>query len=477
MNAVPEHPEIRAPWSRSERRIPRTVVRPLQEFLGASTSSGYVLVVAVAVALVWANSPWAAGYERLWTAPLVLRIGDLSIGTDVRFWIGNGLMTLFFLVVGLEIKREVTSGELRRPQAVALPAIAAVGGMVVPALLYLAIAGRGSGAAARATAVAADTRVRRGSGAHGWATPMATDIALALGALALAGAAAPAGLKPLLLTLAIVDDIGSIFVVTVAYGHTGDLVALAWAVAVVGAILLAERAHVRSLIVYVGLGALLWFALWRAGVEPAIAGVVMGLLAPAVPFQQPRAVSAEARRIAAATVDEPTPPDADAPLWLELADLSREAVSPVARVEHALLVWTSFVIVPLFALANAGVHITPSALFTATGVAIAAAIVLARVVGKPIGVVLATRLAMKTRAGTLPGDVDGGAVLGLGVTAGIGFTVALFIADLAFADRPDLLDAAKVGVIVAAMLAGAASWVTFRLIARRAAQLSGSESR
>ena len=456
---MPEHPELRPPWSRSERRIPRTVVRPLQQFLGASASSGYVLLVAVGVALVWANSRWAAAYERLWTTPLVLRVGDMTIGTDVRFWIGDGLMTLFFLVVGLEIKREVTSGELRRPRAVALPAIAAAGGMVVPALLYLAIA-------------------ERGAGAHGWAIPMATDIALALGALALAGAAAPTGLKPLLLTLAIVDDIGAIVVVTVAYGHAGDLVALMWAVAVVGAVLLADRAHIRSLLVYVGLGALLWFALWRAGVEPAIAGVVMGVLAPAAPFQHPRAVSAEARRIAAATADDPEPPDADAPLWLELADLSREAVSPVARVEHALLLWTSFVIVPLFALANAGVHITPSALFTTTGVTIALAIVLARVIGKPVGVVAATRLASSTGAGTLPADVDGGAVLGLGVTAGIGFTVALFIADLAFAGRPELLDAAKVGVIVAAVLAGAASWLTFRLVdARRRRQSAGWEPR
>jgi Na+/H+ antiporter NhaA len=405
------------------------------------------LLAAVAIALVWANV-WPAAYERLWRTPLVVRVGQLSIGTDLRFWVGSGLMTFFFLLVGLEIKREVTSGELRRPRAVALPAIAAVGGMVVPALLYVAIAGRGAGA-------------------HGWAIPMATDIALALGALALAGAAAPTGLKPLLLTLAIVDDIGAIVVVTIAYGHQGDLVAVVWAVVVVGAVLLADRAHIRNIAVYVGLGALLWFSLWRAGVEPAIAGVVMGLLAPAAPFQRPRAVSAEARRIAEATADDPEPPDADAPLWLELADLSREAVSPVARVEHALLLWTSFVIVPLFALANAGVHITPSALFTTTGVTIAVAIVVARVVGKPIGVVAATRLANSTGVGTLPPDVDSGAVLGLGVTAGIGFTVALFIADLAFTDHPELLDAAKVGVIVAAILAGAASWLTFRLVETR----------
>jgi NhaA family Na+:H+ antiporter len=455
---VPERPDLRAPWSRSERRIPRTVVRPLQRFLAASTSSGYVLLAAVAIALVWANA-WPAAYERLWRTPLAVRIGDLSIGTDLRFWVGSGLMTFFFLLVGLEIKREVTSGELRRPRAVALPAIAAVGGMVVPALLYVAIAGRGAGA-------------------HGWAIPMATDIALALGALALAAPFAPAGLKPVLLTLAIVDDIGAIVVVTFAYGHRGDLAGLVWAAAAVVAVLVADRAHVRSIVVYVGLGALLWFALWRAGVEPAIAGVVMGVLAPAAPFQRPRAVSAEARRIAEATVDDPEPPDADAPLWLELADLSREAVSPIARVEHALLLWTSFVFVPLFALANAGVHLTPSSLFTVTGITVAGAIVVARVLGKPIGVVAAIRLAVRTRAGTLPADVDNGAVLGLGVTAGIGFTVALFIADLAFAGQPLLLDAAKVGVIVAAMLAGGASWLTFRLLgSRQAAQPSGSEPR
>src|SRR4051812_5019720 len=204
MNAVPEHPEVRSPWSRSERRIPRTVVRPLQQFVGASTSSGYVLLVAVAAALVWANSPWSDGYERLWDTPLVLRVGDLAIGTDVRFWIGDGLMTLFFLVVGLEIKREATSGDLRRPRALALPAIAAAGGMAVPALLYLAVAGRGPGA-------------------HGWAIPMATDIALALGALALAGAGAPPAPRPWPRPRGPVAGTGRSAVVSGACGPAGAL--------------------------------------------------------------------------------------------------------------------------------------------------------------------------------------------------------------------------------------------------------------
>jgi NhaA family Na+:H+ antiporter len=442
------HPGIRASWSRSDRAIPRSVVRPLQQFLSSSTSSGLVLLVALAAALLWANSPWREGYERLWRTPLVLRIGQTEVGTDLNFWIGSGLMTVFFLLVGMEIKREITSGELRRPRAVALPAVAALGGMIVPALIYLAVVGGGEAA-------------------RGWAIPTATDIALALGALALASRFIRPGLKPLLLTLAIVDDIGAIVVVSVFYASGGTPLVLAWAPLIVAAMMLADRSHIRSLPVYVVLGAALWYVFLRAGIQPTIAGVVLGLLAPAVPFQRPVAVSAEARRIAEETLDDPDPPDADAPMWLELAELSREAVSPIARLERTLLVWSGFVIVPLFVLANAGVRLSPSSLSAGAGAAVAGGIVLARLLGKPLGVVGATRLATWSRIGALPADVDPGQVLGLGVTAGIGFTVSLFVADLAFADDPALLNAAKVGIMVAAVLAGVASWLTFRVLDRR----------
>jgi Na+/H+ antiporter NhaA len=178
-------------------------------------------------------------------------------------------------------------------------------------------------------------------------------------------------------------------------------------------------------------------------------------------------VSAEARRIAQETIDDPEPPDADAPMWLELAELSREAVSPIARLERTLLVWSGFVIVPLFVLANAGVRLSPSSLFAGAGAAVAGGIVLARLLGKPLGVVGATRLATWSHIGALPADVDPSQVLGLGVSAGIGFTVSLFVADLAFADDPALLNAAKVGIMVAAVLAGVASWLTFRVLDRR----------
>ncbi len=374
---------------------------PLQRFLASSTSSGYVLLGALAVALGWANSPWAAAYDDLWSTPLVVHIGSTAIGTDLRFWIGDGLMTIFFLLVGMEIKREVRSGELRDPRVAALPAIAAIGGMVVPALIYLAVAGDGPAA-------------------RGWGIPMATDIALALGALAIASRFVTPDVRPFLLTLAIVDDIGAILVVTVFYATGGTPYALLWAGAIVGAIVIAERARVHVALVYVALGVALWYAFLRAGIEPAIAGVVLGLLTP---------------------------------------------TEAIGRLERSLLLWSGFVIVPLFALANAGVDLSPSTLFAGAGASLAIAIVVARLVGKPVGVVLASRLAVST--GIATARTDHGSILGVGVTAGIGFTVSLFIADLAFADQPALLDAAKVAIIISAAVAGLASVVTFRLIAAR----------
>ena len=331
----------------------------------------------------------------------MLHIGSRAIGIDLRFWIGDGLMTIFFLLVGMEIKREVRSGELRDPRVAALPAIAAVGGMVVPALIYLAIAGDGPSA-------------------RGWGIPMATDIALALGALAIASRFVTPDVRPFLLTLAIVDDIGAIVVVTVFYATGGTPIALLWAAAIVAAIVLAERAHVHVALLYIVLGVALWYALLRAGIEPAIAGVVLGLLTP---------------------------------------------TEAIGRLERPLLLWSGFVIVPLFALANAGVDLSPSTLFVGAGASVAIAIVVARLVGKPLGIVLASRLAVST--GVATGRTDHGSILGVGVTAGIGFTVSLFIADLAFADQPTLLDAAKVAIVVSAAIAGLASIVTFRLVAAR----------
>ena len=398
---MPEHRDDSP--GRRRRRVP--LVQPLQEFLRESTSSSWVLVAAVAVALVWVNSPWGASYDRLWSTPLVVHIGCLTIGSDLAFWISSGLMTFFFLVVGLEIKREVTIGELRRPKAVALPAIAAVGGMVVPALLYLAIA--------------------HGPAGRGWGVPIATDIALALGALALAARHAPAALKPLLLTLAIVDDIGAIVVIALFYSHGGRPLALVAALLVVAAVIVLEWLHVRATVVFIGLGVLLWVACDQAGIHPTIAGVVMGLLTPV-----------HAR------------PD--------------EEVAPLARTEHLLLPWTSFLIVPLFALSSAGVHLSPATVSAALGGVVAAGVFVGLVIGKPIGVVAASLLARRTGVGEAPAEVGTRALVGLGATAGIGFTVGLFIAELAFPAEPLLLAEAKIGLLTASVVAGALGYAVLR---------------
>ena len=445
----PELEDIRPPWSRSDRTVPRVVVRPLQEFLQTSTAAAFVLFGAIVVALAWANSPWRESYVSLWHTALAVRVGSVTIGSDLHFWINDGLMTLFFLVVGIEIKREFTIGELRDRRAAALPAIAAVGGMLVPALLFLAVVGSG------------DAR-------KGWGIPMATDIALALGALLLAARHAPAGLKPLLLTLAIVDDIGAILVIAIFYPQGGNATELLGAVALLGVIVLLQRLHVRATVVYVAIGIGVWYLTYRAGVHPTIAGVALGLLTPSVPFQRPAAVSAEARRTAEETVDDPTPPDVDAGSWLRLAWLSREAVSPLARTEHALLPWTSFVVVPLFALANAGVTLAGETLRRSMTERLGLAIVLGLVVGKPLGIAVAARLSAATGVGRLPRDVGWGHIVGMGATAGIGFTIALFIAELAFPESPELLAQAKVSILVGSVLAGVIGHVILRAARRPA---------
>lgn len=387
------------------------------------------MLSAAAMALIWANSPWHGSYDRLWSTDLSISLGRIDVALDLRHWVNEGLMTIFFLIAGLEIKREFVSGELSHPRAAILPVIAALGGMVVPALLYLAIN-------------------TSGEGSRGWGIPMATDIAFALGVLGIAARRAPSGLTSFLLTLAIVDDIGAILVIALFYSSGLDPVALAAAVVLVVVIVGLQRIRVRAAAVYIALGTGVWFAVLESGIDPAIAGVVLGLLTPAVPFQRPRTVSAEAHRIADETVDDPEPVDADAPAWLYLTEISREAVSPLARVEHVLHPWSSFVIVPLFALANAGVRLGGGDLFSPIGIGI----VVGLVVGKPLGIGLATAGAVASGLGRLPAGVTQGLVVGAGAVAGIGFTVSLLIAGLAFTGGADLT-AAKIGVLGASLLA------------------------
>jgi NhaA family Na+:H+ antiporter len=419
---------LRVPWSRSERPVPRAIVRPLQSFLETEIASGVLLLTAAAVAQLWANAPGDT-YERVWSTHLTI-----------------------FLVVGLEIKREFLTGELRDRRAAVLPVFAAIGGMVVPALIYLAITA-GS------------------EGSRGWGVVMPTDIAFALGVLVLAAPRAPTGLRVFVLALAIVDDLGSIVVVALFYSQGVEWAALFVGAAILVAFIGLQRIHVRASLVYVVLGVGVWLAFHEAGISPTLAGVTLGLLTPAVPFQRPSAVSEEAHRVADETVDDPFPPDADAAQWLYLAQLSREAVSPLARVESVLHPWTSFVVVPLFALANAGIVLSGDVLGTAVTSREVAGIVAARVLGKLIGITAACWLAVRVGA-RLPAGASWRHVVGVAAAAGVPFTVSLFIAELAFT-RSDLLEAAKVGIMAAGVLAGL---VGFALLRRAEAVPGGAAS-
>jgi Na+:H+ antiporter, NhaA family len=435
-------PGVRPPWARSDRPVPRRVLRPLQELLSSSTAGAGLLLGAAAVALAWANSPFRGTYADLWGTDLVIGLGRWTIREDLRQWVNDGLMTVFFLLAGLEIKRELTSGHLRDPRRAVLPIFAALGGMVVPALLYLA-ANAGY------------------AGDHGWAMAMPTDMVLVLGVMALASPHVPTSLKAFVVSLAIADDVGTIVAVLVAYSRDAEAGWALVAVAVVAAILVLRRIHVRWIPVYVLLGTCLWLAMRAAGLNPTLTGVAMGLLAPAEPFQRPAAVSREAMRIAAETADEPSPPDADVPVWLHLARLANEAVPPLARAEHLLLPWVSFAVLPLFALANGGVELSATPLSQPAGFRVAAGLTVARVLGKVVGIVGVSWLAVRIGVGRLPDRVRWMHLVGAGALAGIGFTVSLFVSELAF-DGAALSDAARMGVLLSSVASGAVGWLVLR---------------
>ncbi len=403
----------------------RVTVSPLRDFFHAESAGGIVLVIATITALVWANSPWKQSYFELWHTHLSIALGSHSIDLTLEQWVNEGLMTIFFLVVGLEIKRELVEGELRDPRTAALPAIAAVGGMIVPALIYVAInAG--------------------GNGAGGWGIPMATDIAMAIGVVSLLGSRVPPSLKLFLLALAIVDDIGAIVVIAIFYSDSIHLVPLLVAVGFLLSVAGARLIGVRFVLVYVALGAGLWLALHDAGVHTTLAGVVLGLMAPTRPFRQSELVDEEAL-LDISTVETAA----------ETAMLARESVSVVEWMEHLLHPWTSFLIVPLFALANAGIPITSTSVSNAFTSRITYGVVVGLVVGKLVGVVGASWIATRLRIGTLPADATWRGIVGVGALAGIGFTVSLFVAGLAFDDEPILQNEAKIGILAASLIAAA----------------------
>ena len=444
---------IRHTWSESERYVPRTVVQPVQRVLQNEAAGGAVMLVAAAIALLWANSPWSNSYAELWDTTLRIELGDL-IHLDhlsLRTWVNDALMAVFFLLVGVEIKREVVHGDLRDIRSVALPVVAAVGGMVVPAAIFAAFnAG--------------------GGGARGWGIPMATDIAFAVGVVTLLGRRVPLGAKVFLLTLAVADDIGAIVVIAVFY--TGDL-AFGWLAAALvglGVIFVMRRSDVQALAPYLSVGAFIWLALLESGVHATLAGVALGLLTPAWPLRSPRRFPAEARklldRIDKAYYDRALTQEEFAEneqLAAEVARLAMYSTSPLERLQAGLTPWVSYVIVPVFALANAGVAFSGDAVSGLFADPLVMGVAVGLVVGKTVGVFAASVLAVRLGLGRLPAGTTWRHVFGLSICAGVGFTVALFVTSISFTD-PALADSAKIGILIGSFLAGILGYLFLRTI-------------
>lgn len=428
--------ELKQPYSASDRRIPRRIIQPAQRFAAVEAAGGIVMLIGAIIALVWANSAWSNSYEDLFATVIELRIGDLvDLDLTLHAWINDGLMSLFFLVVGLEIKRQLVHGELRDRRAAALPAVAALGGMLVPAGIYLAI--------------------NLGGATHGFGVPVATDIAFAIGVVTLVGSRVPLGVRIFILTLAIVDDIGGIVIIAVFYAEGVSGWWLLAALACVGGAFVAKRLEIRSLIPYIGLGIVCWFSLHEAGVEAAIVGVVFGLLTPAEPFHDPSRFSEGLDEFVERFQgnDEAVP--------TEVVRYAREVASPLDRIEHGLAPWVSFLIVPIFAIANAGVNVSTEGL----DMNVFTGVVLGLVVGKLVGIVAFTWLAVHFGIGRLPQRTTWAHIFAVSVIAGIGFTVALFVAGLSF-DDADLLRSAKLGILAASTIAGILGYLLLRRAAR-----------
>ncbi len=437
----------RRTWSQSDSMIPSRFIRPARRFMQLEAASGLVLIGAAVVALLWANLPFGESYEKFWETRLLIELGPIDLSESLRDVVNDALMTLFFFVVGLEIKRETRLGDLSDRSAAAGPAIAAVGGMVVPALIYFAL--NSSGDAAR-----------------GWGIPMATDIAFALGVVALLGNRIPPRARLFLLAVAIVDDIGAIAVIAIFYTDDLSFGWLAVAVALFVVVYMAKHRNVRAMSFYWIIGTMVWFAVFQSGVHATLAGVALGFLTPTHPFYGAREYNEKARATVGSygneeqSVMEREHVDHEV---LELANITRESVSPLTRLEEGLHPWTSFMIVPLFALANAGVRFVGIDIGAALKDPITIGVALGLVLGKIVGITLAMYLAVRSGVARLPIGSTWSHIRGLAVLGGIGFTVSLFVTGLAF-DDPAMADLAKIGIFAGSAIAGVTGYLLLRKV-------------
>lgn len=422
----------------------RRVLVPVQTYVHTDAVGGLVLLAVALLAFVWANSPWGHVYQGLWETRASITVGPWELTRDVRHWVNDGLMTLFFFVIGLEVRREITIGAMADARRVVLPVGAAVGGMLVPAVTYAAITAGGPGAA-------------------GWGIPVATDVAFALGVLALVGRGLPDGARLLLLSLAVIDDIGGIVVIAVVYSQSLSWVALGTAAGILGTIMALRAGGVRHVLVYVVLGVLMWLAILASGVHPTLTGVAIGMIAPVRRDFGLTRFARAARTLLPrfdAALDRHDEATASATLG-QLEELSRGTEAPVERLQRVVHPWVSFFVLPVFALANAGVVLPADMVTQALASPVTLGVVAGLVVGKPVGIVLASWLTVRLGWAVLPPGLTWRHVSGIGILAGIGFTVSLFIGDTAFSGR-EAGEEARFGVLLASLAAGLLGYVWLR---------------
>lgn len=417
-------------------------------FLSTESAGGILLLIGAASALLWANAPFGETYEDFWHAHIIVDLNVIRIDESLVHWVNDAAMAIFFFVVGMEIKREFVTGELAERKSAMLPICAAAGGMVMPAVIYVAInAGTG------------------GESLDGWGIPMATDIAFAVGVLTLVKGL-PLGLKVFLLALAIVDDLGAIAVIAIFYTDDLSLPWLLAAVGMLGIVLAMNRLGVRDIFLYLIAGGITWLAVYESGVHATIAGVALGLITPVRPLIDRATFTAAGSELISHVSSLGTRSTEEAADELsalrDLEELARESQPVLERLEHSLHPWTSYVIIPVFALANAGVAVSGDAIADAASSTVTLGIIAGLAFGKPAGIFIFSFVAVRAGIASLPQGTSWWQLLAVGQIAGIGFTVSLFISGLAFTD-PGIIDASKIGILTASLISAAVGIVALRL--------------
>ena len=440
--------KLYAPWEKTFKKV----ATPFEHFLHAQTTTGLILMVMTVIALFLANSPLADGYAHFFHTNIDFNVGSWKLSHTIHHWINDGLMAIFFFIIGLEIKREILGGELSNIKVALLPILAAIGGMVFPALIYLSI---NSGEV----------------GANGWGIPMATDIAFAISALVLLGKRVPATLVTFLVALAIVDDLGAVLVIALFYTEQITMLPLALAGGIFLMMVVFNRFGIHMILPYFILGLVMWFFMLESGVHATIAGVIAAMAIPSKPKEAPADFTRDTRNLLDEYDNYPvaidhTMHERQKAILLNITDRIDAVRTPSARLEHDLHLPVALIVIPLFALANAGITIDFSSIGTTIMEPVSMGIIVGLIFGKVLGIFGVAWLAIKLKIATLPQGSTMNQIFGVAFLGGIGFTMSIFVADLAFINSPELIFQAKVGILVASLFAGLFGYFWLRFVAK-----------